>query len=55
MMNNIINTDGKLVAEINIQSEFNGLDISALNSGVYTVQVMEQSQLVFVSKFIKIK
>lgn len=55
MIANIINTDGKVVAEINIQSEFNSLDISTLNSGVYTKQVMEQNQVVFVSKFIKIK
>ena len=51
----IINTDGKVMSEISIKNEGNSLDISALNSGVYTVKIMEQNQIIFVSKFIKIQ
>lgn len=55
MLAHIINADGKVVSEVNLQQEINNIDISALNSGVYTVKVMDNKQIVFVSKFIKIQ
>jgi hypothetical protein len=55
LLAHIINADGKVVSEVNLQKEINNIDISALNSGVYTVTVMDQNQTVFVSKFIKIQ
>jgi len=51
----IINADGKIMTEQGIQKDINNIDISTLVSGVYTVKVMENKQIVFVSKFIKIK
>ncbi len=51
----IINTEGKIVSDTSIKNDSNSLDISALNSGVYTVKVLDQNQIVFVSKFIKIQ
>lgn len=54
-MASIINEDDKIISEINIKNDINSIDISTLNSGVYTVKVMDQNQIVFVSKFIKIQ
>ncbi len=51
----IINADGKIMTEQGIQKDINNIDISTLVSGVYTVKVMENKQIVFVSKFIKIQ
>jgi hypothetical protein len=51
----IINADGKVMVEFRIQKDSRYIDISALNSGVYTVKVTDVHDIVFVSKFIKIQ
>lgn len=52
---NIIRADGKVMSILNINMDFNNIDITSLNSGVYTVELMEHNKIVFVSKFIKIQ
>lgn len=51
----IMNMDGKVMAEIGINKEITDIQISELPSGVYTIKVMHQNKVIFVSKFIKIQ
>jgi hypothetical protein len=51
----IINQDGRVMSEINIHNDRTNIDISLLNSGLYTVKVLNKNQTIFVSKFIKIQ
>ncbi len=55
IIGNVLNSEGKMVSISNLNKEVNNLDISSLTSGIYTLQVMNQNQVIFVKKFIKIK
>ncbi len=51
----IINIDGKVMSTSSVDRDNNPLDISSLSPGIYTAKVMNDNQVVFVSKFIKIQ
>ncbi len=51
----IYNSIGQLMTEIPLESSTNIIDISEYLSGVYTVKILNETQLVLVQKFIKLK
>jgi hypothetical protein len=51
----VMNIDGKVMSESVINADNFSIDISALPSGIYTVKVKDNNQILFVTKFIKIQ
>ncbi len=51
----IKNIDGKVMADVGINKEVTNIEIEELPTGIYTLQVMNQNLVIFVTKFIKIQ
>lgn len=51
----IMNTEGKTMSTENIHKDYTIMNISTLPSGIYTIKVVNQNQVIFVRKFIKIQ